>query len=88
MWVFFSLINEVTNFEQVPELKIRKTCNCSECEIECVALNFTFCDLKYTVIGTYRHPNGKCIHFTNALEKSLDDCAKDRTIIYAADSNI
>ena len=82
------LSNEVTDFEQVPELKIRKTCDCSECEIECVALNFTFCDIKYTVIGTYRHPNGKCIHFNNALEKSLDDCAKDRTIIYAADSNI
>ena len=82
------LSHEITDFERMPNMKIRKTCGCSECESESVVLNFTLSDQDYTVIGAYRHPNGKCIHFTNHLENTLDECEKNRTIIYAADTNI
>ena len=70
------------------DLKIKKNCTCSECEIENIWIEL-FIGSKHYIIGTlYRHPNGNVQHFVQQLNISLSGIPNTCTGIIAGDINI
>ena len=78
----------ITNFEIKTNITLEKTCDCTQCEFESLFIYFDYGGQKYVIAGVYRHPNGNVSHFASALDDALSKCDNNRTVIYAADSNI
>ena len=73
---------------EVPELKIRKSCQCSNCNYENVWVEFTKNGLKSVVGGIYRHPGGNVSHFNNSMEMCLKNSSKYDFALWGGDVNI
>ena len=73
---------------EIPELKINKSCQCSNCNFENVWVEFTKNGMKSVVGGIYRHPGGNVSHFNESIDKSLKKSSKYDFALWGGDVNI
>ena len=67
---------------------VNRTCRCSKCDFESLLVDFTFANIKYTLLGAYRHPNGNVLHFNDDVENCIINIEKDRTALFIGDINV
>ena len=70
-----------------PELDLMMECNCDKCQVESLFIDINM-DERYTIGCIYRHPNGNCQHFSNALKHSINKIKHKGPIILSGDINI
>ena len=81
--------NETFKMNIQENLKIKKTCDCTKCQVEDLWVNITDGNKNiYTVGVIYRHPNGNIKHFTEQLVTVISKIPKNRSCIIAGDINI
>ena len=78
----------IQNVEIRRDLSYNKTCTCDMCQTESLVLRFTLAEVKYTVCGIYRHPNGNTDHFINDLNAFCQGLPANEVLIIAGDMNI
>ena len=82
------LSKSLTNICTLDEVKIKRKCDCSKCQIESLFVEFKYNGMMYSIGGIYRHPNGNVSHFVSALKLLLNDLDNGRTTIIAGDLDI
>ena len=81
-------IKNELNPVELPELKIKKSCQCSNCNYENVWVEFCKNGLKSIVGGIYRHPGGNVSHFNDSIDGSLKKSSKYDLALWGGDINI
>ena len=79
--------NELNPVEMV-DLKVKKSCKCSNCNYENVWVEFTKNGMKSVVGGIYRHPGGNVSHFNDSIDKSLKMTNRYDFALWGGDVNI
>ena len=51
------LSKSLTNISTLDEVKIKRKCDCSKCQIESLFVEFKYNGMMYSIGGIYRHPN-------------------------------
>ena len=73
---------------ELPELKIKKSCQCCNCNYENVWVEFCKNGIKSVVGGIYRHPGGRLSHFNDDMDASLKLTAGYDYALWGGDINI
>lgn len=80
--------NKLGRIKRIIECEIIKTCGCAICEIECICLSFECYDVRFNILGIYRHPKGNKKHFIYDLSNTLGKLDGRVTTYLIGDINI
>ena len=75
------LSKSLTNISTLDEVKIKRRCDYSKCQIESLLVKVKYNGMMYSIGGIYRHPNGNVYHFVSAVELLLNGLDNGRTTI-------
>ena len=80
--------NEAGTVTQRDDLKVKVTCQCSQCAVESSWVELDTGSNKYILSAIYRHCKGSVQHFNEQLDNSLQKLGKKTTAIIGGDTNI
>ena len=79
---------DLTDMVILPDLKMKKDCNCKSCQIENVWVDVTYGNTHYIIGAIYRHPKGDIEHFNKLLANTLEKIPNKFTCVIGGDINI